>query len=234
MVEYTADFVMLKPKDMSKASGVLRYDAPNRGNILGRDPSDAVYLSAATCCCTRPGKAMCRRATGTAHPHRAGGAERGWQLDHRPLPQRAHPCRGHAGDGAARRRVQRHDDPLCAGEPRQHAARLLAHAAHQRDRRARFLPPSDWKFANCDATTPFPGTADGTKICLNGGFDPKYLYELVYVAKDPKVMGVGLAALRDTVSFFRSAAADSAGAANPLAGRITHGSDKAPRSRATR
>ena len=34
MVEYSADFVMLKPKDMSKASGVLRYDAPNRGNIL--------------------------------------------------------------------------------------------------------------------------------------------------------------------------------------------------------
>jgi hypothetical protein len=42
------------------------------------------------------------------------------------------------------------------------------------------------------------------------------------VAKDPKVMGVGLAALRDTVSFFRSKAADSAGTANPLAGRITH------------
>src|SRR5687768_13240803 len=34
MVEYQADFVMLKPKDMSKASGVLRYDAPNRGNML--------------------------------------------------------------------------------------------------------------------------------------------------------------------------------------------------------
>ena len=49
MVEYTAEFVMLKPKDMSKASGVLRYDAPNRGNILTMvnptaTPSDAVYL----------------------------------------------------------------------------------------------------------------------------------------------------------------------------------------------
>jgi hypothetical protein len=49
MVEYSADFVMLKPKDMSKASGVLRYDAPNRGNILtmvnpAATPSDAVFL----------------------------------------------------------------------------------------------------------------------------------------------------------------------------------------------
>ena len=34
MVEYSAEFVLLKPKDMSKAGGVLRYDAPNRGNIL--------------------------------------------------------------------------------------------------------------------------------------------------------------------------------------------------------
>jgi hypothetical protein len=85
------------------------------------------------------------------------------------------------------------------------------------------VPPADWKFADCDAAgNPFPGTPDGSKVCLKGGFDPKYLYELVYVAKDPKVMGLGLAALRDTVSFFRSAAADADGTANPLAGRITH------------
>ena len=49
MVEYTAEFVMLKPKDMSRANGVLRYDAPNRGNILtmlnpAQSPGDAVYL----------------------------------------------------------------------------------------------------------------------------------------------------------------------------------------------
>ena len=49
MVEYQSEFVMLKPKDMSLASGVLRYDAPNRGNILTMPnpvatPSDAVYL----------------------------------------------------------------------------------------------------------------------------------------------------------------------------------------------
>ena len=50
-VEYTADFVLLKPKDMTKAGGVLRYDAPNRGNIVGIDPYFAargyVFLSSA-------------------------------------------------------------------------------------------------------------------------------------------------------------------------------------------
>ena len=85
------------------------------------------------------------------------------------------------------------------------------------------VAPADWKFADCDtASHPFPGTPDGTKVCLKGGFDPSYLYELVYVAKDPKVMGLGLAALRDTIGFFRKATADAAGTANPLAGRITH------------
>ena len=36
-----------------------------------------------------------------------------------------------------------------------------------------------------------------------GGFDPAYLYEVVYQAKDPKVMGVGLAAFRDVVFWFK-------------------------------
>jgi len=50
-VEYSAGFVLFKPKDMAKANGVLRYDAPNRGNIVNLDPYFAsrgyVFLTAA-------------------------------------------------------------------------------------------------------------------------------------------------------------------------------------------
>ena len=50
-VEYTADFVLFKPKDMTKSNGVLRYDAPNRGNIVNLDPYFAsrgyVFLTSA-------------------------------------------------------------------------------------------------------------------------------------------------------------------------------------------
>ena len=53
-------------------------------------------------------------------------------------------------------------------------------------------------------------------------FDPELLYELVYTAKDPYVLGVGMAAMRDVVSFFRYAPADSAGTANPIAGAVPH------------
>ena len=66
-------------------------------------------------------------------------------------------------------------------------------------------------------------TFDGpTKITIQrpDGFDAGAIYEFIYTAKDPKVMGLGFAATRDVVSFLRNEAADAAGNANPLAGRI--------------
>ncbi|MGH6641442.1 MAG: alpha/beta hydrolase domain-containing protein [Bradyrhizobium sp.] len=61
-----------------------------------------------------------------------------------------------------------------------------------------------------------------TKISIKRpeGFDAGAIYEFIYTAKDPKVMGLGFAATRDIVSFLRHDAADSEGTANPVAGRI--------------
>lgn len=76
------------------------------------------------------------------------------------------------------------------------------------------IPNSDWSFASC---------ADGqetkvsdTQICLPSGFQPGKLYELIYRAKDPIVLGVGFAALRDVGSFFKFDRRDDAGNANPI------------------
>jgi hypothetical protein len=52
------------------------------------------------------------------------------------------------------------------------------------------------------------------------GFDAGAIYELIYTAKDPKVMGLGFAATRDIVSFLRYEKLDAARGENPLAGRI--------------
>ncbi|HUP52813.1 MAG TPA: alpha/beta hydrolase domain-containing protein, partial [Longimicrobiales bacterium] len=49
------------------------------------------------------------------------------------------------------------------------------------------------------------------------GYDGGAIYELVYDAKDPVVMGLGFAAMRDVISFLRYETADSDGDANPLA-----------------
>jgi hypothetical protein len=81
------------------------------------------------------------------------------------------------------------------------------------------IPSADWAFADC-RTTPFPGKPDPSRICLKNAFDTARVYQLVYTAKDPFVLGVGLAALRDVVSFFRREAKDDAGTVNPLAGGV--------------
>jgi len=57
-------------------------------------------------------------------------------------------------------------------------------------------------------------------VCIRGGFQAGRLYELVYDVKDPLVLGIGLAATRDIVSFFRYAKSDSQGTANPVSGAI--------------
>ena len=82
------------------------------------------------------------------------------------------------------------------------------------------IPSTDWAFADC-ATVPFPGTPDPTRLCLKNGFDPARLYELQYTAKDPLVLGIGLAATRDINSFFRYEKQDESGTANPVAGRVS-------------
>ncbi|MBV9890597.1 MAG: hypothetical protein JO090_06905, partial [Rhizobacter sp.] len=56
--------------------------------------------------------------------------------------------------------------------------------------------------------------------CVRGGFNPALAYTIVFTAKDPIVQGVGFAATRDIISFFKNAAQDDAGTANPLAGAV--------------
>jgi hypothetical protein len=83
------------------------------------------------------------------------------------------------------------------------------------------IPIDQWAFADCSAT-PFPGKPDPLKVCMKNGFDTNHIYELVYVGKNPIVMGLGLAAIRDLGAFFHNAAKDDNGTANPVAGEIRH------------
>jgi hypothetical protein len=81
------------------------------------------------------------------------------------------------------------------------------------------IPSSKWAFANCEKA-PFPGDPDPTRICLKEGFDPNLMYQVVYTAKDPLVLGIGLAATRDLLSFLRYAEKDDDGTPNPVAGLV--------------
>jgi Alpha/beta hydrolase domain len=96
----------------------------------------------------------------------------------------------------------------------------LTQRVHQDDPKVP-IPNSQWAFADC-TSAPFPGVPNPQKVCLQNGFDTNHIYELIYTAKDPIVMGLGLAALRDVSAFFHNGAKDDNGTANPLAGQIAH------------
>ena len=217
LVEYATTFTILKPANMATASGVLLYFVPNRGrfNLTG----DAFLADA--------------RAQG--HVLVASG----WQGDLEPaegtetlaVPVARYPD----GSSITGPVLARFNDmpagtktlPILRGGVAGTAdpANLdtsKATLTRRASDNGQVVPlrSSDWAFADC-SRTPFPGTPDPRKVCLRDGFDPAYLYELVYTAKDPEVLGIGFAATRDLISYLRYGTQSSAATSNPVAGRIT-------------
>ena len=78
-----------------------------------------------------------------------------------------------------------------------------------------------WAFGRCP-TGRESLIASTTDICLLDGFDPDKVYELIYPAKNPWVMGLAYVVTRDLASFLRYQTADDEGSPNPLrsAGRL--------------
>lgn len=218
MVTYQATFTLLKPVDMTKSSRVLVYGIPNRGGrALGFGNRGGNATNAGDGFDQNPG-----------HVYLASG----WQGDIA------------FNDGKTAQETV--EVPVLTGVTGPTFARFVTVSGSTRPLPGRGRTPAsldttqaklisiarennlgvrsgvqeissdDWAFADC-ASTPFPGVASEGHICLRNGFDPNLIYELVYTAKDPLVLGVGMAAMRDVVSFFRRA---SAGDGNPIAGEI--------------
>jgi hypothetical protein len=228
MVAYASEFAMLKPKDMRRANGTLRVDAPNRGNILTTidtkyAPGDALYLERGWVMLYPawqgdvPKNAPQRLTLQVPLAHNSDGGSVTGRYRAELVPERATPAMSLPGGTFNNSMLPYAPVSLDTAQP----GNTLTRRRNEGDAREP-IAARDWAFAACSDTQPFPGTADPASICLRGGFDPAYLYEVVYQAKDPKVMGVGLAAFRDVVDFFHHADADSRGTANPLAGRVRH------------
>jgi hypothetical protein len=216
-VEYVATFSLMMPADPAKASGVLVYSVVNRGNgAPAPGPEGHVTLVS------------------------------GWQGDVTPTPDNqtiqvpvarrrdGRPVTGPvlarfsdlpAGTSTTAIRIGSLGTafyaPVTLDTTRATLTYRTGETIDGRTSGDGTVAPADWAFADC-RTVPFPGTPDPSRICLRQGFDPARLYELVYTAKDPLVLGVGFAATRDIVEFFRRAAADTHGTPNPVAGRIAH------------
>jgi hypothetical protein len=210
-VEYETDFVLIKPVDPARANGLLYYGVPNRGNVPGFDPvlqsRGYVFLASGWQGDVLPGG---RRVTLKVPVATRSGQPITGDVRTEYVVNRATPTLG------------LEEGPYTGGGT--HAPYQAVLAAKSRSiltRRARAddpketIPGSEWAFSDSRATA-FPGTASSSHISLQGGFQPGYIYELVYTAQNPLVLGLGFSATRDLVTFLRHEAKDDAGQANPL------------------
>ena len=81
------------------------------------------------------------------------------------------------------------------------------------------VPRDRWAFARWEDGTAVP---DPGHLHLKDGFEPGWLYDLVYMGKDPKLTGLGFASIRDVTSFFKYEKADEKKNTNPLAGAVEY------------
>jgi len=242
-VEYTTTFTIIKPVDMSKSSGLMMYEVVNRGNHIVpgtlnvavnnvADPGDGfVYQWGDVLVCSGwQGDQPIGSVSATQEAINVPTATNpdGSSITGKVFGRFVNPAQVNGTNATT---LSLPGQTVISGQiygrapaslDTTQATLISATSETQSGVKGGVvtIASTDWAFADC-RTTPWPGTPDATRICLKNGFDPTLLYQIVYTAKDPLVMGVGMAAMRDVVSFFRRATADDSGTANPIAGKTT-------------
>lgn len=236
LVEFSAPFFIIKPVDIARGNRKLLYGVNNRGNPIelgfqtfpplpdGADPEsgdgllfrlgysfvDAGWAGDVETTPTRLGASLpvATQADGSPIVARI-------RIEYPADPTRRPP----PGDG----RIDGYSLPLKGTD------RFLSYETADTDttRSAltvrdaidgprRPVPPDRWAFGKCPSGEGSL-TASTFDLCLFDGFHHDKVYELIYPAKNPWVMGLGYAVTRDFASFLRHRTADDAGTPNPLA-----------------
>jgi hypothetical protein len=231
---YVATWVITRPIDRSKASGMMWHEVPNRGRPVLLPPDELEHGDIGLVTAWQGDNASSRAGLGTAVRETMSAAGNHWVQ----LPVVKHPdgsavtgqvfarIINQSGAGAQPLIVQTNPVPYLPESLDTSKATLVSREGETSDGKVRGetrIASADWKF--CGGGTfeePAPLAKLPVQICLKGGFDPAKLYQVVYTAKDPYPLGVGFAAWRDLGSFFKYAAADDHGTPNPIAGLIRH------------
>ncbi|MCU1243258.1 MAG: hypothetical protein JWO71_3984 [Candidatus Acidoferrum typicum] len=206
-VEFSSDFVVVRPKDSSKGNGSMLLEVPNRGRAriigvvdggswdLSKDAGDAWLLrngytivsvgwqwDAAGENALRFYAPIAKENGNTITGLLRGDLMPSKVMDEIPL--------GHliTGDiGGIEYPVAAPDDPRNV---------LTVRASRNAPRSV--IRRSEWQFAHAvDGKL----TPSDRHIHLNGGFQPGKIYEYVYVVADPVIAGLGFAAVRDFASY---------------------------------
>lgn len=210
LVEFSSDFYLIKPKDPSRGNGSLLYEVSNRGGkgMIGFFNFASGSLDPATSAQLGDGFLLSQGFTLLWV---------GWQFDPptRPGLVRVFPPMAREADGREIRGPVRSDfvvieaAKVASLADRDHQAYIVADPADPaavltvRDTvegARQTIPRADWQFAE-----------DGASIRMAAGFQPKKIYEVVYTAKNPPLVGVGPAAVRDAVSRLKYGSASELG-----------------------
>jgi Alpha/beta hydrolase domain len=216
LVESAADFYLLRPLDPERGKRRLLLDIPNRGRKV------ALGMFNSTIRVPDPTTAE-DFGNGFLMRHGYTVAWCGWQHD---VPRQ---------DGllALTVPVARGDNGpiggpvLCEWRPNSRVETLpMADRYHIAQPTADLTDPAARLTVREHAGAPAAAIArtawrftDATHVSLAGGFEPGKIYELVYRAENPPLVGLGLLAVRDTAAWLRSGAA---AAGNPCAGELDH------------
>ena len=212
-VEASSEFVMLLPLDPRRRNGVTLVDVVNRGGMTvgvfhlraqrNGAPSDSAYY----------GDAFLLRQGYTV-------VMLGWQWDILPGAAGMHffpPVVGDSSEpitGLVRSDITidaaTHSIPLghrvgasqalgyAVSDPTDTANTLTVRDGPLAPRRT--IPRAEWQFAREELGI---AVTDPRSVYLAAGFQPGKTYEVVYRARDPVVVGTGLAAVRDMISYLK-------------------------------
>jgi hypothetical protein len=221
-VAFAADFMILKPLDPTRANGRLLYEVNNRGGVGLLGPFNEARGTNLPISAEHAGNGFLMEQGYTL-------LWSGWTWDVPPGDGRLRADLPTAGDGG---RVitgtvngeiavteptesAKHVGMLSVGyppaDPSDPKATLTVRTSALGART--LIPREQWRFGRKQGEAFY---YDPTSITLDGGFKPGLIYTLTYTAREPRVVGLGLAAMRDAVSFFRNNRADRVGAPNPL------------------
>src|ERR1700733_13303135 len=206
-VEFSSDFVAVRPKDVHLGNGSMLLEVPNRGNArilslvdggdedLAHDAGDAWLLHNGYSIVSlgwqwdaqAPGQLRFFAPIAKENGETIAGLLRGDLMLSAETPEipLGHLMEGHLG--GVEYPVASRDDP-----------RNMLTVRDSREGQRTIIPRSQWQFAH---------TVDGKLvpsdrfIRLQGGFQPGKIYEYVYVVANPVVAGGGFAAIRDFASY---------------------------------
>jgi hypothetical protein len=223
-VEYSSNFCVLKPLDLARGNGKIFFDAPNRGSkrILGF-LNDAPQANDPTTLADAGNGFLMRQGYTIVWC--------GWQGDLMPIKNwllANVPVATNNGKPIISR-VRTEivvDEPGIKSQPLSGDNRVKSYEAASLDKSQATLTVReksygqrvpvasfDWEYAACEKDILKPSSTD---LYLRNGFKPGHIYEFIYPAKNPLVLGLGFAVVRDLVSFLRYGSKDRAGNSNPF------------------